>query len=315
MSVAYADDRLTALAEALADGDTPDWDSASADASTDEERADIRQLRVIADATRLNAELAVQASMSVRSILAEGRPLDAHGPFDVPVTWGSLRIHEKIGRGRFGDVYRAWDPGLDRDVALKLLRHDDGAEDRLVVDEGRLMARVRHPNVATIYGAQRIDGRTGLWMELIEGRTLEAELAERGPFPAEEIARVGVELCRALAAVHRAGLVHRDVKAQNVLHETGGRIVLGDFGTGHELHDDADAHGSGGHAGLPRARSLPARAGDTSARRLQSGCAALSPRDRQLSDPRPHDSRDSRGSRQRSPGEAAGCAARICQNR
>ena len=240
MSVAHADDRLTALAEAMADGDTPDWDSASADASTDEERAEIRQLRVIADATRLNAELAVQTSMSVRSILAAGRPSDALGPFHVPVTWGSLRIHEKIGRGRFGDVYRAWDPGLDRDVALKLLRHDDGAEDRLVVDEGRLMARVRHPNVATIYGAQRIDGRTGLWMELIEGRTLEAELAERGPFPAEEIARVGVELCRALAAVHRAGLVHRDVKAQNVLQETGGRIVLGDFGTGHELHDDAD---------------------------------------------------------------------------
>ena len=150
--VAYADDRLTALAEAMADGDTPDWDSASAGASTDE-RAEDAPARVIADATRLNAELAVPASMSVRSILAEGRRSDALGTSAIPVTWGSLRIHEKIGRGRFGDVYRAWDPGLDRDVALKLLRHDDGAEDRLVVEEGRLMARVRHPNVVTIYGA------------------------------------------------------------------------------------------------------------------------------------------------------------------
>ena len=236
-----ADDRLTALAEAIADGETPDWDSASADAADDEEREAIRQLRAIAEASRFNAELAVHASMSVRSLLAQGRPSDGPGALDVPVIWGSLRVHEKIGRGRFGDVYRAWDPSLDRDVALKLLRHDDGAEDRLVVDEGRLMARVRHPNVATIYGAQRIDGRTGLWMELIEGQTLEAELAARGPFPAEDLARTGVELCRALTAVHRAGLVHRDVKAQNVLQEASGRIVLGDFGTGHELHEAADA--------------------------------------------------------------------------
>ena len=76
------------------------------------------------------------------------------------------------------------------------------------------MARVRHPNVATIYGALRINGRTGLWMELIEGQTLEAELAARGPFPADDLARIGVELCHALTAVHRAGLVHRDVKAR-----------------------------------------------------------------------------------------------------
>jgi Tol biopolymer transport system component len=241
VSVPDADDRLTALAEAIADGETPDWDSASAEASNDEELVAIRQLRAIAEASRVSAELAVHASMSVRSLLAHGRPSDGPGALETPIIWGSLRVHEKIGRGRFGDVYRAWDPSLDRDVALKLLRHDDGAADRLVVDEGRLMARVRHPNVATIYGAQRIDGRTGLWMELIEGQTLEAELATRGPFSPEEIVRVGIELCRALAAVHRAGLVHRDVKAQNVLQEAGGRIVLGDFGTGHELHEDTDA--------------------------------------------------------------------------
>jgi tetratricopeptide (TPR) repeat protein len=239
VSVLDADDRLTALAEALADGATPDWASASAAAGDEEERAAIAHLQVIAEASRHNAELAVHASMSVRSLLARGRPSDGSGAGDGPVTWGPLLVHEKIGRGRFGDVYRAWDPSLDRDVALKLLRHDDGGEDRLVVDEGRLMARVRHPNVATIHGALRIDGLTGLWMELIEGQTLEAELAGKGPFPTGEIVRIGVELCRALDAVHRAGLVHRDVKAQNVLQESTGRIVLGDFGTGREL-DESD---------------------------------------------------------------------------
>jgi uncharacterized protein YcfJ len=236
-----ADDRLIALAEALADGEIPDWDSAAAEAENEAERAAVRQMRAIAEACRLNAELAVSASMSVRTLLAQGRPPDSPDAPDAPVVWGSLRINEKIGCGRFGDVYRAWDPGLDREVALKLLRHDNGATDQLVVNEGRLMARVRHANVVTIYGAQRINGRTGLWMELIEGQTLEAELAARGPFPAADLARTGVELCRALTAVHRAGLVHRDVKAQNVLQDVSGRIVLGDFGTGHELHEDGDA--------------------------------------------------------------------------
>ena len=241
MPVFPADDRLIALAEALADGDIPDWDSATAGAEDDAERAAVRQMRAIAEACRLNAELAVSASMSVRTLLAHGRPSDGAAALDAPVVWGSLRIDEKIGCGRFGDVYRAWDPGLHREVALKLLRDDDGATDRLVVNEGRLMARVRHPNVVTIYGAQHIGGRTGLWMELIEGRTLEAELAARGPFAAADLARTGVELCRALTAVHRAGLVHRDVKAQNVLQEVSGRIVLGDFGTGHELQEPAGA--------------------------------------------------------------------------
>ncbi|MCA1563956.1 MAG: serine/threonine protein kinase, partial [Acidobacteria bacterium] len=106
-----------------------------------------------------------------------------------------------------------------------------------MIEEGRLMARVRHPNVVTIYGAQRIAGRTGLWMEFIQGRTLEAELQDRGPLDANELTRMGVGLCHALGAVHDAGLIHRDVKAQNVMREASGRIVLGDFGTGRELEE------------------------------------------------------------------------------
>ena len=136
-------------------------------------------------------------------------------------------------------MYRAWDSTLDREVALKIL-HERSPEtgdtnSGQVIAEGRLMARVRHPNVVTIYGAQRIDGRTGLWMEFIHGETLESELRERGPHAAHALATIGVELCSALGAVHAAGLVHRDVKAQNVLRESSGRIILGDFGTGREF--------------------------------------------------------------------------------
>jgi serine/threonine-protein kinase len=76
-------------------------------------------------------------------------------------------------------------------------------------------------------------------MELVRGRTLEELLQERGTFGAREAALVGIDLCRALTAVHRAGLVHRDIKSKNVLREEGGRIVLMDFGTGAELRADA----------------------------------------------------------------------------
>ncbi len=233
-----ADARLIALAEALADGLVPDWERESASASEDE-RSAIRQLQNIALAARHNAERAMQVTLSLRSARTEALGLAPDST--APIAWGPLTVHEKIGSGRFGDVYRATDPGLERDVALKLLRHDSEADGRLVVQEGRLMARVRHPNVATIYGAQRIDGRTGLWMELIDGPSLEAELAVRGPFDGADLVRIGIELCRALDAVHKAGLVHRDVKAQNVLIEPGGRVVLGDFGTGQDLRDHADA--------------------------------------------------------------------------
>ena len=235
-------DWLDELAAAVADGRVLDWDALESSARSDAERESIRRLRAVAAIGQAHSELtfadSLSESLSARSLL------HAHEDSSTPAHWGTLRILERVGRGRFGDVYRAWDPSLDREVALKLLRRRDAESahaDREVIEEGRLMARVRHPNVVTIHGAQRINGRTGLWMEFVEGRTLEAELKERGPFTAAEVIRVGVELCRALGAVHEAGLVHRDVKAQNVLRDQRGHILLGDFGTGHELDD----HGVG----------------------------------------------------------------------
>src|SRR6185436_1829643 len=104
-----------------------------------------------------------------------------------------------------------------------------------IVDEGRLLARVRHTNVVTIYGADRFGDSVGLWMEFIKGKTLKQLLSEQGAFGAREASLIGIDLCAALAAVHQAGLLHRDIKAQNVMREDGGRIVLMDFGAGREL--------------------------------------------------------------------------------
>lgn len=107
----------------------------------------------------------------------------------------------------------------------------------MAITEGRLLARVRHANVVAVYGADRIDGQAGIWMELVEGETLHQRLATRGPLPAGEVTDTGVAVCAGLAAVHAAGLVHRDVKAQNVMREHSGRTLLMDLGAGAE---DAD---------------------------------------------------------------------------
>jgi serine/threonine protein kinase/tetratricopeptide (TPR) repeat protein len=147
-------------------------------------------------------------------------------------TWGPLRVLEKIGEGTFGDVFRAHDPSLQRDVALKLLRSKATSEvsmERYLL-EARRLARVRHSNVLVVHGADHHDGRTGMWTDLIRGHTLEQLLAQQGPWGAKEAALLTIDVCAALAAVHAAGLVHRDVKTSNVMREIGGRIVLMDFG-------------------------------------------------------------------------------------
>ena len=218
---------LDAYAEALADSRPVDWASEVQRAVTDHERATIEAFR---DLAALRNVFTTVADAPVRP--RHPRPVLSPGS-----DWGGLRIVGHIGRGRFGEVYRAWDPALERDVALKLIYDETGASNTQVIDEGRLMARVRHANVVAIHGAQRIAGVTGLWMAYLEGRTLEAELAEHGPFTADELVRVALDLSRALAAVHQAGLVHRDVKTTNVIRDAGGPAVLGDFGTVRGLHE------------------------------------------------------------------------------
>ncbi len=223
------DSRLMDVASAVAEGAAIDWDKAEESARDSSERAIVQELQVLAKMAK-----AVRTP-HVTPATATPRP----GPrLGVGELWGHLRISEVIGEGSFGTVYRAWDTRLQCEVALKLIKASGVSHAfdlARALREARLLARVRHRNVVRVYGADSHAGRFGLWMEMIPGRTLDQVLTIQGPMGTSEVIPVGVDLCHALAAVHGAGLLHRDIKAHNVLREEGGRIVLMDFGTGRHI--------------------------------------------------------------------------------
>ncbi len=162
--------------------------------------------------------------------------------------WGALEVRRLLGAGSFGEVYEAWDPTLHREVALKLRRPETGTLRWL--DEARNLARVRHPHVLTVHGADVLDGRAGIWTERLLGHTLEQELTASGPFTETEVLRIGRDIASALAAVHAAGLIHGDVKTSNIMLEDGDaprRAVLVDFGSADHQpgEDDIPAYAMG----------------------------------------------------------------------
>jgi TolB-like protein/predicted Ser/Thr protein kinase len=244
-----ADDSIIELAAAVADGAPIDWASATQTLGSEDERALVEGLRLIADVTSApafarppldpsNGHNGAPAGRPSNGAVT-GEPDSAASPLD---HWGPLRVIEQVGRGTFGDVYRAWDARLEREVALKIVRRPEPlADETAAIEEGRLLARIRHPNVVTVYGAERIDGRVGVWMEFVHGSTLEDELREGGPFTADRVVQIALELGSALAAVHRAGLLHRDVKTRNVMRDRDGRLLLTDFGSGEMLEGGLSA--------------------------------------------------------------------------
>ena len=238
---------LRRLAEAVADGADVDWNAAGSAAPELSPR--LEGLRAIAEIShwchRVGAAEAIAADdAGGPSPAASGPQRGAPACESEPTMrrWGPLVLHECMGSGSFAEVYRATDPLLARDVALKLFKPERVPPERgwdSVLEEARRLAQVRHPNVILVHGADVHAGRAGLWTELLQGETLEQSLERQGPYSADEAALVGAELCAALAAIHAAGLVHGDVTTRNVMRVDGGRIVLMDFGSAHETVEES----------------------------------------------------------------------------
>ncbi len=147
-------------------------------------------------------------------------------------TLGHHRILEKIGAGGMGEVYRAHDERLERDVALKVLPAgtlaDEAARKRFR-KEALALSKLNHPNIATVFDFDTQDGVDFLVMEHIAGITLDQKVSS-GPLPEKEIARLGVQLAEGLAAAHEQSVVHRDLKPGNLRVTSDGRLKILDFG-------------------------------------------------------------------------------------
>ncbi len=178
------------------------------------------------------------------------------------------RLGELIGRGGFGSVYAAWDKRLERDVAVKALRHDlfpSPSILRRFEREAKAVAKLRHPNILPIYTIGEGEGMAYMVMPLVEGESLRTRMERVGKLPVEEAVRITTEAARALDAAHGRGFVHRDVKPENIMLDgEERRVLLMDFGIAKAAaSDETGLTGAGFILGSPWYMSPEQASGDT----------------------------------------------------
>ena len=163
----------------------------------------------------------------------------------VPSHIGRYQIQGAIGEGGMGALFKAWDPKLEREVAIKVLRGDDSEMRERFAREARSAAHLRHPNIVTIFDVGEEAGQPFIAMELIQGQTLAELIRTRAPIALGRKLELIEALCEGLGFAHRAGVVHRDVKPANMMVDADGALKILDFGI-------ARFGGGGGvtHAGM-----------------------------------------------------------------
>jgi eukaryotic-like serine/threonine-protein kinase len=158
---------------------------------------------------------------------------------------GPYELRGLVGAGGMGEVYRAFDPRLNRDVALKIVPDDLAGDPRRrerFRREAHAIAALTHPHIVTVHSAEDLDGHLVLVMELVEGRTL-ADLVPGGGLPLSRLVKIAVQIADALGAAHDRGIIHRDLKPRNVMVNADGRVKVLDFGLA-KLRDPRDGTAS-----------------------------------------------------------------------
>ena len=173
-------------------------------------------------------------------------PQTISAPPVIGETLAHYRVTDKIGAGGMGEVFKATDSRLNRQVALKILPDHLASDlDRMARfhREAQVLASLSHPNIAGIYGLEESSGRHALVMELVEGEDL-AERLRRGPIPVDEAARLALQIATALEAAHEKGIVHRDLKPANIKLTPDGQAKVLDFGLAKALESTSAATSS-----------------------------------------------------------------------
>lgn len=222
-----ADQRLEQLALQVLDRAAIDWDAVLSGCLSEEDRRAVQALRALAAWAEQSSQDTLDQSPKRHappdSRKAPAVSVETDRDF---VRWGPYQLKGVIGRGAWGEVYRGWDPRLQREVAVKLALGDE----RQLLREARAMASVSHPNFVAVYEVARNARRTGIVMPWIHGQTLQQFVEARGPIESGEAATMGVELLEALHQLHQRVLLHRDIKPQNVMLDHDGRAILMDLG-------------------------------------------------------------------------------------
>ena len=166
---------------------------------------------------------------------------------------GPYEVIAKLGAGGMGEVYRARDSKLDRDVALKILPASFAKDlDRLTrfEREAKTLAALNHSHIAQIYGLEQTPAGSALVMELVDGEDLSERIA-RGPMPIDEVLPIAQQIAEALEAAHDAGIVHRDLKPANIKVRADGTVKVLDFGLAKQGASPLRSSSSGGRRACP----------------------------------------------------------------
>ena len=201
---------------------------------------------------------------------------------------GSYEVIAQIGVGGMGEVYRARDTKLDRDVAIKVLPEAFAADPERIARfqrEAKTLASLNHPHNAGIYGIEESGDTRALVMELVEGEDLSQRIA-RGPIPLDEALPIAKQIAEALEAAHEQGIIHRDLKPANIKVTSDGVVKVLDFGLAKLAHPE----GAGHPADMTASRTITSPAMMTGVGVLLGTAAYMSPEQAKLSRRRPESS-------------------------